>query len=321
MMRNQDEVYECITYLTRWISEIRLNNAIGYYDINKISENLCVTILNELYGYKLINANNEITNACAVDLIDHENKLAIQVTSRIDGKKIKETLIDFVKNELDQSYTNGVKFLILNFESVKKGHYRYKNVYKNFDFSSDVITDRMLMKKIEEIYRTDYDHFLTILKTLRHEFGSRNIEVKNDLEMLEEISRCFDRPAFSTPFYQESNLPNFIKAIEGTIEVLNTGVYRLRDGSVIKEISSRASLKDKGVRETLSQIVDDLIELRYLYEELIRKNEIKVCGCNDQSCGVHFISPVAIETMDKIRKQILLKFKGVYRDFEMKIRY
>lgn len=320
-MRNQLELYECNSYLTRWISEIRLSNAVGYYDINKISENLCVIILNELYGYKLINANNEITNVCAIDLIDRENNVAIQVTSRIDGRKIKDTLTDFVGNEMDQLYTNGVKFLILNFETVKRGNYKYKNVYENFDFSRDIITDKILFKKIEETYQTSYNHFFTILKTLRHEFGNGNIVVKSDPEILEEMSRCFDRPAFSTPFYQESNLPNFIKAIEGTIEVLNTGIYRLRDGSIIKKISPRSNLKDKGTREVLSEIVDDLIELRYLYEEFIRKSEIKLCGCNDENCGVLFISPLAIETMDKVRKKILLKFKGVYKGFEIKVRY
>lgn len=74
-MKNQIEVSECIGYITRWISEIRLHNAVGYYDINKISENLSANILNELYGYKLINANSEINNACAVDLIDRENRV------------------------------------------------------------------------------------------------------------------------------------------------------------------------------------------------------------------------------------------------------
>lgn len=86
-MRNQIELNKCISYLTRWISEIRLQNAIRYYDINKISENLSAFILNELYGYNLINANSEVTNACAVDLIDRENNIAVQVTSRVDGKK------------------------------------------------------------------------------------------------------------------------------------------------------------------------------------------------------------------------------------------
>lgn len=320
-MRNQIEINECISYLTRWISEIRLQNAIGYYDINKISENLSLTVLNELYGYNLINANSEITNMCAVDLIDRENKIAIQVTSRIDGIKIKKTLTDFVENGMDQTYTNGIKFLILNFETVKKGRYKYKNIYEEFDFSSDVVTDKMLIKKIEEVYRTNYDHFLVLLKTLRHEFGVKNIKVKDDMEILEEMYRCFDRPAFSTPFYQESNLPNFIKAIEGTIEALNTGVYRLRDGSVIKKISPKSSLQDKGTREVLTGIVDDLIELRYLYERLIRENEIELCKCNDKNCGVQLISPYAIDKMDEARKQILIKFKNIYKDFEMKIRY
>ncbi|WP_340397192.1 SMEK domain-containing protein [Paenibacillus sp. FSL E2-0202] len=320
-MRNQVEVNECIGYITRWISEIRLQNAIGYYDINKISENLSAIILNELYGYKLINANSEITNACAVDLIDRGNKVAVQVTSRVDGKKIKETLIDFVKNGIDHIYTNGIKFLILNFETVKKGNCKYENIYKNFNFSSDVITDRMLIKRIDEIYQTDYAHFLSLLKSLRHEFGFENVNVKDDMEILKEMYNCFDRPAFLTPFYQESNLPNFIKAIEGTIETLNTGVFRLRDGSIIKNISPKSKLEDKRTREVLSEIVDDLIKLRFLYEELIQKNEIKLCRCNDDNCGVHLISPFAIGEMDKARKGVLLKFKEVYNQFEMKIIY
>ncbi|MEK4063259.1 MULTISPECIES: SMEK domain-containing protein [Paenibacillus] len=320
-MRNQIELNECISYLTRWISEIRLQNAIRYYDINKISENLSAFILNELYGYNLINANSEVTNACAVDLIDRENNIAVQVTSRVDGKKIKKTLSDFIENRMELSYKNGIKFLILNFETVKKGNYKYNSIYKDFDFSTDVITDKMLIKRIEEVYQTNYNQFLSLLKKMRHEFGAENVRIKDDLEILEEIYNCFDRPAFSTPFYQESNLPGFIKAIEGTIEALNTGVYRLRDGSVIKNISPRSKLNDKGIREVVSSIIDDLIDLRYLYEELIRKNEIKLCGCNDENCGVHFISPYAIEEMDRARKNILLKFKGIYRGFEMKIRY
>jgi hypothetical protein len=224
-------------------------------------------------------------------------------------------------NKMDQSYTNGIKFLILNFETVKKGNYKYNNIYKDFDFSSDVITDKMLIKRIDEVYQTNYDQFLSLLKKLRHEFGAENVRIKDDLEILEEMYDCFDRPAFSTPFYQESNLPGFIKAIEGTIEALNTGVYRLRDGSVIKNISPKSNLKDKGIRVVISSIIDDLIDLMYLYEELIRKSEIKLCGCNDDNCGVHFISPYAIEKMDKARKGVLLKFKDIYESFEMKIRY
>lgn len=98
-------------------------------------------------------------------------------------------------------------------------------------------------------------------------------------------------------------------------------MFRLRDGSIIKNISPKSKLEDKRTREVLSEIVDDLIKLRFLYEELIQKNEIKLCRCNDDNCGVHLISPFAIGEMDKARKGVLLKFKEVYNQFEMKIIY
>ena len=45
------------------------------------------------------------------------------------------------------------------------------------------------------------------------------------------MAECFDRPAFDTPFRDESNVPDFKKAITDTIEALNTGIHRLRDGT------------------------------------------------------------------------------------------
>ena len=56
----------------------------------------------------------------------------------------------------------------------------------------------------------------------------------NDGERLALISRAFDRPAFSTPIHQESSLPAFRKAINDTIQVLQTGVWQTRDNVVIR---------------------------------------------------------------------------------------
>ncbi|HVC60309.1 MAG TPA: hypothetical protein VND19_08135 [Acetobacteraceae bacterium] len=42
-------------------------------------------------------------------------------------------------------------------------------------------------------------------------------------------SALFERPAFRTPFRQESSLPAFLQAIEDTIGALNTSIWRTRD--------------------------------------------------------------------------------------------
>ncbi len=52
------------------------------------------------------------------------------------------------------------------------------------------------------------------------------LDATNDKDIIDLLSECFDRPAFITPFYRESNIPDFEKALTYTIEVLNTGVLQ-----------------------------------------------------------------------------------------------
>lgn len=60
----------------------------------------------------------------------------------------------------------------------------------------------------------------------------------SDANALQLMAAVFDRPAFRTPFRQESSLPAFQQAIEDTIGALNTGVWRTREGDEIRRIPS-----------------------------------------------------------------------------------
>ncbi len=66
-----------------------------------------------------------------------------------------------------------------------------------------------------------------------------------DMQIIKELVNCFDRTTFQTPFYREVSIPDFGKAITDTIEVLNTGVHRLRDGTLVKQIPSRHQIQNK----------------------------------------------------------------------------
>ena len=109
----------------------------------------------------------------------------------------------------------------------------------------------------------------------------------------------------------ESNLPNFDKAIEDTIQAVNTGIYCLRDGTEIARIKSRFSVSDQKSKETLREIVDNLIELRMMYQKFLNTGDICRCGCGQPDCGVHMISQTACFEMDRIRKEILNELKRV----------
>ncbi|EHQ26162.1 hypothetical protein [Mucilaginibacter paludis] len=143
--------------------------------------------------------------------------------------------------------------------------------------------------------------------------------VVNDQEILKQIIQCFDRPAFTTSFHREVNIPHFEKAIADTIEVLNTGVHRLRDGTVIRKIPSRHELSGKSLKEGLTAIYKLVVNLRDTLVDLKRKKEVKGCECGQADCPTWFFTDNAGQQMDDIRRSIFEEFKRIKPDFNLAI--
>lgn len=317
-MKKETEMKEFIKYFSLWITEIRLSNDIGFYDVNRISEGFVCKFLNLLYDYSLVNLNDEVKNMCAADLGDEQNGIAFQITSRTDGNKIKDTLEKFKKYQLDEKYSNGIKFFILSNEPVKLGRRDYCKIYEKFN-REDIITQDKILKEIGKIYDTKYSVFQDILTLFKENLSSTNIE-KNitDEEVLEKMARCLDRPAFVTPFYLENNFGDFRKAIDDTIEAFNTGVYRLRDGTLIEKIYPKSMITNTEIRYKIDDIVCALIELRVTYNRLERDGDIELCRDRDNECTVSLWSIEARDKMDDIRRNILKSFKEIYPKFNAK---
>ena len=84
-------------------SEVEIDNDQGHFDINKIVEDVYMHILNDVYGWDLKNANLLKENFPAIDLIDEENMIVIQVTSTTDSTKLRNTVEKF--ENLDDEYS------------------------------------------------------------------------------------------------------------------------------------------------------------------------------------------------------------------------
>ncbi|WP_291907235.1 hypothetical protein [Chitinophaga sp. CB10] len=152
------------------------------------------------------------------------------------------------------------------------------------------------------------------LKQLVNEF-----DIDTDQTILQSITECFDRPAFTTRFNNESNIPDFEKAITDTIEVLNTGVRRLRDGFFVKRIPSRHEVKDPQIKDGLQNITQLVIQLRNTFNELRRNNQIKPCGCGKNNCSIWILTDKACIEMDIARKEIFSNFKGIFPSFNLQL--
>jgi hypothetical protein len=101
------------TLISRWVVEIEAYNAESLYDINKVSENIALHLLNLIFNLKLEDLNKINKNFPAVDLGDFEKGIAYQVTSRIDNSKISDSIAKFNKYNLKKSFPNGIRFLVL----------------------------------------------------------------------------------------------------------------------------------------------------------------------------------------------------------------
>lgn len=121
------------------------------------------------------------------------------------------------------------------------------------------------------------------------------------------LARAFDRPAFRTPFQQESNLPAFLQAVEDTIRVLSTGIWQTREGVEIHRLPSLHHIRDPSVRSALEATVRELDHLRRRYKTLLSTGAIRPCGCGDPSCPTfmgHSLSEVDAPYLEEITKHI-----------------
>lgn len=147
-----------------------------------------------------------------------------------------------------------------------------------------------------------------------------SLKAGHDHAAIALIIQIFDRPAFTTPFQQESSLRAFRQAIVDTINALNTGIWQTRDGKEIERVPRRHLFGNEVVRNELAVIVHDLVELRAQFDQLIRDGEIRSCGCMQPECPVFFLSPTAIHRMDSLRSKILSRVHGLAHCHEISAR-
>ncbi|WP_338648533.1 SMEK domain-containing protein [Flavobacterium sp. KS-LB2] len=198
MPKQQEEIREINSYIMAWILEIDVSTALNYTDINKVSEGICLKLLNLVYGYELKNLGKEQNNFPAVDLGESgSSKIAFQITSDTTITKIRESLEKFKQHGLDKRFTGGIKFLIL------RGRKKRKTVISGhediFEMERDVLYLSDLIKEIAFVYLEDPSRFFEIKEFLKFEFGKSNVretsiiftedhnKVKNYLEVIEKF--------------------------------------------------------------------------------------------------------------------------------------
>lgn len=73
-------------------TEIKLKSAVNLLDTNILSEDVFKNILNIIYGWNLQNANTVEQNIKAIDLVDDDAKILVQVSSDNSKTKVQSSL-------------------------------------------------------------------------------------------------------------------------------------------------------------------------------------------------------------------------------------
>lgn len=83
---------EIVDALGEISTQSRTRSKLGLIDLNRHAEDFFKEVLNRLYGWSLVNLNEERSNAPGLDLGDESRGIGVQVTSVGTSKKVNDTL-------------------------------------------------------------------------------------------------------------------------------------------------------------------------------------------------------------------------------------
>ena len=96
-------------------------------------------------------------------------------------------------------------------------------------------------------------------------------------------------------------------------------MWRDRENAIISRIPSRHTFPSTKVQTALGKTVDALNQLRITFDEGIRTNSIRPCGCGHDDCPTFMIDPENCTQLENYRREALrcvneaLKELGVNR--------
>jgi hypothetical protein len=142
----------------RIISRGRLN----ILDFHGHSEYFYQFFLNEVYKWEVANENDVKQNVEAIDLVDHTNKLVLQVSATSSKQKIESSLSkDSIKKY--KGYT--FKFVSIARDSDELRKDKFKNPHGiAFNPASDIIDKNSILSKIRGLNINDQERIYEFVK-------------------------------------------------------------------------------------------------------------------------------------------------------------
>lgn len=285
LLNNKEKI---ISFLGAIESNVELDNIAGYYNINILLEDVVAKLLNIIFDYKLINANRIEKNYPAIDLIDEERRIAIQVTSDNGYNKINETFIKFKnsKKNLPKKIDN-VKFFMLKGKMASYSSTKINKTSKRFNIKKDIIDFSDIVKELDNLHPNKISEIEKYLETIYINKPVIKLESikkieRNDSELEKYINR-FVINREST----ESNKKKLIDVIEKNNKVILLSDAGKGKTVEIKKLVKEIEDKNKNLFPFYCRlntyVNEDIIQLiPPKYKEIYKENLVFILDALDE---------------------------------------
>jgi hypothetical protein len=184
-------------------SRIETRGKLNLLDIHLHSENFYLHFFNVLYGYKLENLNSKLQNIEAIDLIDHTNKIVVQVSATCTKQKVESALN---KKILDGYKNYSFKFISVSKDASELRKKTFKNPYSLSFIPTKDIYD--IVSVLNEILSKQAREQKDIYKFIKSELGNEIDIIKLDSNLTSVIN------ILSKETWDESNQSDAVNSFE-----------------------------------------------------------------------------------------------------------
>lgn len=268
-------------------TEVRLRGTLNLFDINVISEHLYNDVLNIIYGWNLNNANYSSQNIKAIDLIDDDNRIVVQVSSDNSKKKVQNSL-----DKLDATRYNGYLFKFVNI--IKKNDHLKKYAFNvptgiSFDAETDVYDMDRIVRDAQAKDANTITRLAEYLDKNIIPVSSQKIRpsvityVINCLSNIDLANAGLDHDTKPFDFLPKVN-KNSLKRWEGIIDELS--LYSLSVDKIYRQYDTEAVNRSTAVLYALHQMYLKL-KCEYQGDELFDQllNAVYQIVDGDETCN------------------------------------
>lgn len=237
------------------------------------SENFYRDFLNLLYGWDLENANNRVQNVEAIDLIDDNEKLVVQVSATATTAKINKS---FEKKNIEEYAKKGYsfKFVSIAEDAGQLRKQKYRNPYSiSFDPKNDIFD---ILSLENDIFNLKVKELEKIYYYIKSELGNMpdsvrfNSDLATIINILAEVRLDESEPLGNINMFEIDKKIEFNKLDIAAAIIDDYKIFYNKVDKKYKEFDKMGLNKSMLVLQSLKKLyVDALVKNKYGNSDLL----------------------------------------------------